>query len=314
MTLPRQVVPGRDYMITRRCSERRFFLRPDDETNNAFIYCLGLAAIRAKVDILFVVAMSNHYHAGVHDPDGNLPAFCEYFHALIARCLNTHLGRFEGFWSSAATSVVRLIEPNDVLEKAVYAYSNPAAADLVDAIEEWPGVSSLEATLTTGRLTATRPKQFFRSNGEMPETVSVPIVTPEAFRARGKDEWYQTIRERVRLVEAEQRERRRTEGKSVLGRRAILSQDPFACPQSAVRRFGMSPTIAAKNRSARADALKRSKAFVDRYRAALMAWINGVANAVFPYGTYWMRRFARVACETAEAAEVALAPAAGLTR
>jgi hypothetical protein len=26
MTLPREVVPGRDYMITRRCSERRFFV------------------------------------------------------------------------------------------------------------------------------------------------------------------------------------------------------------------------------------------------------------------------------------------------
>jgi hypothetical protein len=38
MTLPRQVVPGRDYMLTRRCSERRFFLRPADNTNNAFIY------------------------------------------------------------------------------------------------------------------------------------------------------------------------------------------------------------------------------------------------------------------------------------
>ena len=37
MTLPREVVPGRDYMITRRCSERRFFLRPDAATNNAFI-------------------------------------------------------------------------------------------------------------------------------------------------------------------------------------------------------------------------------------------------------------------------------------
>jgi hypothetical protein len=55
MTLPRQVVPGHDYMIARRCSERRFFLRSDEETNNAFIYCLVLAAKRAKVDITFCV-------------------------------------------------------------------------------------------------------------------------------------------------------------------------------------------------------------------------------------------------------------------
>jgi len=46
---PSQVVPGRDYMITRRCSERRFFLRPDQDTNNVFRYCLALAAQRAKV-------------------------------------------------------------------------------------------------------------------------------------------------------------------------------------------------------------------------------------------------------------------------
>lgn len=73
MSLPRQVLPGSDYMITRRCSERRFFLRHGSETNNAFIYCLALAARRANVQILFVVAMSNHYHAGLHDPDGNFP-------------------------------------------------------------------------------------------------------------------------------------------------------------------------------------------------------------------------------------------------
>jgi hypothetical protein len=29
MSLPREVLPGRTYMITRRCSERRFFMRPD---------------------------------------------------------------------------------------------------------------------------------------------------------------------------------------------------------------------------------------------------------------------------------------------
>jgi REP element-mobilizing transposase RayT len=311
--MPRQIVPGASYLITRRCSERRFFLRPDAFANNAFIYCLGLAATHAKVDVLFVVAMSNHYHAGIHDPEGNLPVFCEYFHALLARCLNAYLGRFEGFWSSSATSVVRLVEPNDILEKAVYAYANPSAADLVDAIEEWPGVSSLGAASTNGHLTATRPRQFFRSSGELPETVSVPIVTPEAFRVQGNGEWNETIRERLRLVEAEYRERRRTEGKSVLGRQGILTQDPFACPQGVARRFGMNPSIAAKNRWARSDALKRSKAFLERYRAALAAWIGGVANAVFPYGTYWMRRFARVICETTEEAEPALAATANLT-
>jgi hypothetical protein len=34
MSLPREVLPGRTYMITRRCSERRFLLCPDYETKD----------------------------------------------------------------------------------------------------------------------------------------------------------------------------------------------------------------------------------------------------------------------------------------
>jgi hypothetical protein len=65
------VVAGRMYMVTRRCSKRRFFMRPDDKTNNAFIYCLGLAAKKYGVKIIFTAAMSNHHHTGVLDDKGN---------------------------------------------------------------------------------------------------------------------------------------------------------------------------------------------------------------------------------------------------
>jgi putative transposase len=305
MSLPRQVIPGANYMITRRCSERRFFLRPDDETNNAFIYCLALAAIRAGVEALFVVAMSNHYHAGLHDPDGNFPIFSEYFHALLARCLNTHLGRFESFWSSEPTSVVRLLEAKDVLDKMVYAYANPAAANLVDTIEEWPGVSSFQAALTSGQLTATRPTFFFRSGGKdakdvLPDVVTLPIVRPRAFADCTQVEWSSLLTEQVHDVESDHRARRVAAGKTVLGREAILAQNPFACPQSAEPHFGISPRIAAKSKWTRIEALQRCKEFLDSYARAIKAWMLGAAEVVFPFGTYWMRRFARVVCEGAD--------------
>ena len=44
MTLPREVIPERFYMVTRRCTQRLFLLRPDSETNNVFLYCLAEAA------------------------------------------------------------------------------------------------------------------------------------------------------------------------------------------------------------------------------------------------------------------------------
>jgi hypothetical protein len=50
MSLPRQVLQGTFYLLTRRCTQRQFLLRPDEETNNAFVYCLAEAAQRFDID------------------------------------------------------------------------------------------------------------------------------------------------------------------------------------------------------------------------------------------------------------------------
>jgi hypothetical protein len=71
MTTPREIRPGHCYLVTRRCTQREFLLRPDDATNNAFTYCLIAAAQRAEVDVLLSCVMSNHHHTVVfdrHDP------------------------------------------------------------------------------------------------------------------------------------------------------------------------------------------------------------------------------------------------------
>ena len=300
MTLPRQVVPGRDYMITRRCSERRFFLRPDEDTNNAFVYCLALAAMRANVQVTFSVAMSNHHHTGIHDQHGNFPIFTEHFHGLLARCQNAYLGRFENFWSSEPTSVVHLVEPNDILDKMTYAFTNPTAANLVDSVEEWPGVTTFHATLSGGHITATRPKHFFTDDGQMPEVVSLPIARPSGFDSLGQQEWANLVTERVRAKEADHRQQRAAKGITVLGCAGVLRQDPFDCPSGHAPRFQTSPQVAAKNKWARIEALKRNRSFIERYRDAFLGHVAGLANVVFPFGTYWMRKFGKVACETAE--------------
>src|ERR1700759_2762570 len=72
MSLPREVVPGRFYMTPRRCTQRQFLLRPDEETNNAFLYCLAEAAQRFDIAVLLTCAMSNHHHT-VSEGDVRLP-------------------------------------------------------------------------------------------------------------------------------------------------------------------------------------------------------------------------------------------------
>ena len=70
------------YLITRRCSQRLFLLRPDPATNNAFLYCLIDAARRCQIDVLLPCAMSNHYHVVIYDRAGRYPEFIEHLHKL----------------------------------------------------------------------------------------------------------------------------------------------------------------------------------------------------------------------------------------
>jgi putative transposase len=96
-----------------------------------------------------------------------------------------------------------------------------------------------------------------------------------------------------RATEADHRQHRAAKGIAVLGRAKVLEQNPFDYPQSNAPRFQMSPRVAARNRWARIEALLR-------YRAAFLRHMAGLANVLFPFGTFWMRKFAKVACEVAD--------------
>jgi REP element-mobilizing transposase RayT len=185
MSIPREVLPGRTYMITRRCTQRQFLMRPDRESNNAFICCLGEAAAPYHIQVLFTAAMSNHHHTGIYDRDGNYPAFLEHFHKLFAKCQNAARGRWENFWSSEQTSVVRLVDPSDVLDKMTYALTNPVKDGLVERAHHWPGVSSIGFVLHGGSLIASRPRHFFREEGPMPESVTLSFSrSPDSSNSR----------------------------------------------------------------------------------------------------------------------------------
>ena len=88
LMLPRPVVPGEYVMVTRRCTQRTFLLRPDAETNQTYLYCLGLAAQRAKVDLIHAMTCTNHGHLECFDRHGTRVEFYQYLHELVARATN----------------------------------------------------------------------------------------------------------------------------------------------------------------------------------------------------------------------------------
>jgi REP element-mobilizing transposase RayT len=137
---PRNVRPGATYLITRRCIERRFLLRPSQLTNQIIEYCLGVAAERSGVELHVFCAMSNHVHAVLTDVEGRLPEFLHHFHRNVAVALNASLGRTENVWSVGQTSAVELGDEWDILEKMAYVVANPTAAGLLRSPQKWPGV------------------------------------------------------------------------------------------------------------------------------------------------------------------------------
>lgn len=283
-------------MITRRCTQRQFLMRPDRETNNAFIYCLAEAAARYRIDVLFTVAMSNHHHTGIFDREGNYPEFLEHFHKLFAKCQNALRGRWENFWSSEQTSVVRLVDPDDVIDKLVYALSNPVKDGLVEKAHHWPGVSSLEYHRHGTMLTATRPRHFFREDGGMPQSVTLSFARPPGFDRMSDGDLRRLLEERILRVELHAHEERRRTGRSVLGRRGVLNQLWSDRPATHEPRRALDPRLAARNKWGRIEALLRSRSFRDAYAAARATFIAGTRDVLFPSGTYWLRRFASALC------------------
>jgi putative transposase len=289
--LPRQVRPRQFYLITRRCSQRQFLLRPDAATNNAFLYCLIAAALRCEIDVLLPCAMSNHYHAVIYDRTGRYPEFIEHFHKLLARSQNALRGRWENLWSSEQTCVVTLVDREAVIDKLVYTATNPVQDHLVDQVHHWPGVNGLGALLAGRPLRATRPLHFFRPDGGMPDALELPLSLPAELgpAAAVRTE----LRDRVRAVELACAAERARTGRRVLGRRAVCAQSWQAHPASVEPRRNLRPRVATRSKWARIEALLRNRAFAMEYARARERWRDGLP-AVFPPGTYWLQRFASV--------------------
>ena len=154
----------------------------------------------------------------------------------------------------------------------------------------------MRANLDGRPLAAHRPPRFFRKDGELPEVVTLRCVRAPGFEHLGHSEWRTLLGERIRGVEQAAAKQRHTEGRRILGRAEVLRQRPADRPVSREPRRQLAPRVASTNKWARVEALQRNKRFIATYRAARDLWQAGL-DAVFPVGTYWLRRFAGVPVE-----------------
>lgn len=297
MTAPRQVLEGSTYLVTRRCSERRLFLRPSEAVNEIFLFLLGVAAERYGVLVHAACVLSNHFHMVVTDPHARLPEFHRYLDGLVARAVNCSLGRWESFWDPDSYSAVRLDSPADILDKLVYVLANPVAAGLVRRGRDWPGVWTDPAAIGGAPRIVARPKEFFRDGGPLPALARLVLHRPPGFENDAG--FVETLNALLRAAEDRAATGLEEKGRSFLGVARVLAQDPLSLPASREPRRGLKPRLGCRNQWRRIELLLRVREFPKAHRAALEAWRAGIRDVLFPAGTWAMRVFHGVSCAPA---------------
>ncbi len=291
MTWPRRVVPGTTYLLTRRCTQRRFMLVPRGIVPKLFGYCVVLAAERHGIQVHAVTCMSNHWHAVVTDPHGRIPEFSRDVHSLSARALNAHLGRWEALWSSQRLSLVELVDGPDVWDKLVYTLTNPVEAGLVARSSEWPGLRTRPVDMTRDPRIFKRPRTAFFRRSRLPREVRLQLTVPAMLEPSDPHAFALELQARVGAREAAIREQMETTGRAFMGRHGVKRQRRDARPKAHELRRGRHPAVASRDPTRRFGALERLRRYRDAYRAALERWRKGAGPVRFPEGTYKMRDY-----------------------
>lgn len=289
MAPPRNIRPGVSYMITRRCYQRAFRLRPSDETNDIFRYSIARAAEQTGVLVHAVCVMSNHEHIVLTDVEGKLPVFTRELHRNTAKAVNASQGQFENLWSAERCHLLELGDEDDVLRKIAYVAANPVDAGLVERPEDWPGVMYLPGDAVHEERVA-RPEVYFGELSSAPEEVTLRIVPPLGMQ-RVAERVAAAVEERLEAAWAKMREA----GWTYLGRAGVLATSFVKRAKSFEKKWQLVPQVAARSFSLRKKLLEAQREFRRAYYAALETWCAGVRSVVFPVGTWWMRVFHDVA-------------------
>jgi len=194
--------------------------------------------------------MTNHLHLilRVQDPE-EVARFMDYIKTESAHAINRLLGRKKRTVWVDSYDALPILTLEDVIEKIVYLYTNPAEAHLVEGIAEYPGVSSWEM-YRSGKLTFDAPWIRRPSISALPKNAQQSSVqehyaegllsqatTSHQFTL-SPDSWMSlygvdtqeernAINERIVTLVAEReetlRQERHKEGRAVLGRARLIA-------------------------------------------------------------------------------------------
>ena len=294
MTQPRRHIAGQVAMLTRRCSERRHFLRPDTYINDVMPFEVGKAAERHGQHVYAAVSMSNHVHFAVGDTTADRSKFMQDVMSGIARARNRDLERKGHFWEAGSYGDTVLLDKDSIVAKTLYIWLNPVRAGLVKRASDWPGFKILPRHWgTTMRIE--KPGKFYgRKNPDVVEFVPKP---PPGFEHMELEEVKEYFERLLRIAEDEIASLRQEQKISFRGVKRVLAVDPMSSPNTRTSFGTINPRFATRNHELMASAKASYRAFCDRYQTMRQRWVRGTKNVQFPCGTVQLKRCAPIRCK-----------------
>ncbi|MGE0711466.1 MAG: transposase [Planctomycetota bacterium] len=238
MARPRRLIAGATYLVTRRCTDRQFFLLPRKQILDLLWYDLAYAAERYGIEVHAAVFMANHLHLVATDPRRNLSRFMRWFCQNTSAALNRLYGRtgLGTIWEpDRRYTSIRQLDPGAVERALRYVLMNPVAAGLVPTAAAWRDAVTLPEHFGRTR-ELRRPGHYFRQKGTraLPERVRLRLTCPKQLREQyPTDDDYRAAM--ARLLEEAEGERERQfaqEGRRFMGLAKILKQQPTDTPQA----------------------------------------------------------------------------------
>jgi REP element-mobilizing transposase RayT len=285
----RRHAPGTYYLVTTRCHQARFFLRPEPALIEAVLEWLARAQ-RQHPGVLIhaVCVMSNHLHLLVRDTRGELAGWASYFLGNLARAVNGIRER-GGVVFERRYAAEPVLDDTALLDRLVYVVTNPVKAGLCEESQQWPGVvlwaageePELHEVSWIDRGLYRRARHRAKKQREAPPD-------PERFRTSGTLVIHPLAGCRVgEAIEARERDlaaERERSGRVAMTRGEVLSQDWHAAPQRAKR--SPRPACHTSERSLRQAFLEGFREFVEAFRQASAQWREGCRDVVFPPWSY----------------------------
>lgn len=307
-------MPGRIWFVTGRAIARTHRFVPKDEIVETLWYCLAVAAQKYEVQLHGFMWMSNHYHLALTDSAGELPDFMRDLNSLISKALNS-IRKVQGqnFERSGYNGVV-VADAERLLRHCAYAEANPCRAGLVEFAHQWEGVTS--ANLEYGRKVSVRRPQYglwsqaksgeeggtdsnravFCGRIKCPAVAEFRLVRPPCLNGESEACTRARVRKQVQGLEDKARQERKVAGLLVMGMERVKLVEYTDAPSTQDSYFGTEPEVSGEDSDERRVVKRVLKDFVERYRVAL-AEFREKGEAVFPEGTWWMRRSLGASCQ-----------------